>query len=284
MVAPNILLHCGGEVATFDDIKRVTLPPATSTYVPVSHDDFAFNVEKVCSELLHDYEPVSQQYALSHGLVDKERYDGARMFGIHTFKPKNNPNGMGLAAAFRNSYDKSMKLGLAIGARVFVCDNLALSGSVATLSLLHTGDVLQRLYDQTVLAINKSRDGFTEVAKDAARMKDVRVKDDDAYRCLGLAFGRGALTPTQLTSAVRSWKNEEYMGGFGETRSAWSLYNAGTEALKGVRINKVMERHVQWHKLVMGGVERNDFDFVDETGLEGDDLVKARIANAQPSD
>lgn len=280
MVANNMMLHCGGKVATFDDIKSVALPRATDTYVPVSHEDFAFNVAKVCSDLLHDYEPVSQQYALAHGNIDGQRHEGARMFGIHTFKPKNNPNGIGLAAAMRNSYDKSMKLGLAIGARVFVCDNLALSGSVATLSLLHTGNVLQRLEEQVVLAVNKSRDGFIEVQKDAEEMKQVRVGDDSAFRFLGLAFGREALTPTQLTTTVRSWKNDKYMQGFGEKRTAWSLYNAGTEALKGVRIQKVMEKHIGWHRLVMNGVENSDFSVVNETGLEGDELVKARLANA----
>jgi hypothetical protein len=280
----NMMLHCGGKNISFDDLQAVELPPETETYVPIAHADLALNITSVCSDMLHDYEKVDDIFAVSAGLIkngeEKIKHDAARFFGLTTYRRKGGDKGeMGLALGYRNSYDKSMKIGMAIGARVFICDNMAISGSVASFSMLHTGDVLNRLRDEIVLGVNKSRDGFLQVEKDAEEMKTVRVADDSAFRMLGLAFGRDALTPTQLTNAVRSWKSDDYMGGFGEERTAWSLYNAGTEALKGVRPAKVMEKHVDWHKLTMQAVRGGDLQFADETGLTGDDLLKARVQN-----
>jgi len=280
-----MMLHCGGKNISFDDLQAVELPPETETYVPIAHSDLALNITGVCGDMLHDYEKVDDIFAVAPGLVadeggEKVKHDAARFFGLTTYRRKGAPDGeMGLSVGYRNAHDKSMKVGMAIGARVFVCDNMCFSGSVASFSMLHTGNVLERLRDEIVLGVNKSRNGFMQVEKDAASMKDVRVNDDNAFKMLGLAFGRDALTSTQLTTAANRWKDDDYMQGFGAERTAWSLYNAGTEALKGVRPAKIMEKHVNWHALTMNAVRAGDLQFADENGLDGDDLLKARIQN-----
>ncbi|MBT6052993.1 MAG: hypothetical protein HOG49_39840, partial [Candidatus Scalindua sp.] len=115
----ELLLHKGGEYCTLNDLRDVPLPPETRTYRPVSHYDLAKNLAEVSGGLLRGFEMQGAQY----GMVR----DGAQMFGVHTYK--NGISGsMGLSVGFRNSYDKSMSVGIAIGASVFVCDNLALTG------------------------------------------------------------------------------------------------------------------------------------------------------------
>ncbi|MBT5427684.1 MAG: hypothetical protein HOK84_15885, partial [Bacteroidetes bacterium] len=118
----ELLLHRGGEQCTLDDLRSVPLPPETRTYQPVSHYDLAKNLAEVSGGLLRGYQLQGAQYGLAR--------DGAQLFGVHTYK--NGISGsMGLSVGFRNSYDKSMSVGIAIGASVFVCDNLALTGDIA---------------------------------------------------------------------------------------------------------------------------------------------------------
>jgi hypothetical protein len=63
---------------------------------------------------------------------------GNQLFALLNFKKDHNE--LGLSVAFRNSYDRSMSIGLAIGASVFICDNLALNGDIAVMKK-HTKNV-----------------------------------------------------------------------------------------------------------------------------------------------
>ena len=51
----GMMLHCGAKEATLDDLADVELPPKTSSYVPVAHDDLVFNVQRAVNKLLPEY-------------------------------------------------------------------------------------------------------------------------------------------------------------------------------------------------------------------------------------
>ena len=120
----QLLLHCGGREASLDDLKDVPLPKETKSYKPVSHYDLTMNIRAVAGDMLHDYHFSNGMYALTK--------DGNRMFGVHVYQT-DEPSDMGLSIGLRNSYDKSMSVGVAIGASIFVCDNLAFTGKIAIL-------------------------------------------------------------------------------------------------------------------------------------------------------
>jgi hypothetical protein len=183
-----------------------------------------------------------------------------------------------MSIALRSSHDRSMKIGIALGARVFICDNMAHSGSIAKVELLHTGNVLDKLRREILVAVDDSAEDFIQVRDDAEEFKQVSCTSDEAFKMLGLAFGRGILKPTQLGIAKRAWEDEEYRRGFGESDSVWSLYNVATEALKTTPMQKTLERHIEWHRLVKDVVV-SDFNHVSEEGLNGDDLIRARLNN-----
>src|SRR5262249_51585397 len=63
--------------------------------------------------------------------------DGQRYFGLMEVRNGSNADDFGLVVGLRNSHDKSFPAALALGSRVFVCDNLAFSGEVK-LSRKHT--------------------------------------------------------------------------------------------------------------------------------------------------
>jgi len=240
----GLLLHCGGEETSLYDLRLIPLPKETDTYKPVSHYDLAVNLGEVATGMLPEYQLHQSQFGLAR--------DGNQMFGVHTFR--NGSAEMGLCIGFRNSYDKSMSVGIAIGASVFVCDNLALTGDI-TVMRKHTGNVLQDLEEMTITTIYRSKSNFHRIEQDAEMMGQQILNDDSAYRLLGFLFGRGVLTPRQLPVVKREWLSPVF-DDF-KPRNLWSFYNACTEALKMAPPAKIMEKHIQLHDLLAKAVNRS---------------------------
>ena len=181
----------------------------------------------------------SEQYALAR--------EGNQMFGVLTFKGEHSE--MGLSIGFRNSYDKSMAIGIAIGAKVFVCDNLALSGEITVLRK-HTGNVWASLEDVAISTLYRSQKNFQKIVEDAEFFKNEKISDTGAFQFMGLLYGRGVLTPRQLPLVKREWlkpSHEDF-----QPRNLWSFYNACTEAMKSAPPVLVMEKHIKLHEVMMG--------------------------------
>jgi len=239
----GLLLHCGGKNASLNDLNCVPLPKETDTYKPVSHYDLALNLGEVAGGLLNGYALSDSRFGLAR--------DGKQMFGIHTYQ--NGSDEMGLSIGFRNSYDKSMSVGLAIGASVFVCDNLALHGEVLKIRK-HTTNVMADLEMMIITGVLRARTNYGSVVQDAERMKEVDLVDDGAYRALGHLFGHKVLSPRQMPVALEEWRSPSHPEF--EARTLWSLYNAVTEALKSSPPQSILERHIQLHAHLLPNQER----------------------------
>lgn len=232
----SLLMHCGGNYAELNDLRSVPVPEETDTYKPVNHWDLAVNLQKISRDLLPDHELAQHQYGLAR--------DGKQMFGVHTYR-EGPDDPLGLSIGFRNSYDKSMSVGIAIGASVFVCDNLALTGEIAFMRR-HTTNVWPDLEELIVTTIYRSRGNFHHIEADAGRMKSVALGNDDAFRWMGLLFGKKILSPRQLPVVNGDWlhpAHEEF-----KNRDLWSFYNACTQALKSCSPAKIMEKHIALHE------------------------------------
>jgi hypothetical protein len=219
-------------------LAEVPRPEETNTYTPVGHLELIEKVDGIARELLH-----RDLYRESFGLAK----DGQRMFGVLTYK--NGEDGdMGLSIGIRNSYDKSMSIGVAMGGRVFVCDNLAISGEIRIVRK-HTAGVWQSIEDMTISTLFKHRPVWEQLQEDVETMKQVKISDIHGHEMLGRLIGANVLTPTQITPAYREWDNpsmEEFY-----PRTLWSLYNAVNQALKTSPVNQIMERHRLLHQTMM---------------------------------
>ena len=234
----TLIMHKGGDYCSLDDLRMIPLPNETRTYKPVSHYDLAVNLGEVSGGLLRGYELDKAQYGLAR--------EGQQMFAVHTYR-NGTSSSMGLSIGFRNSYDKSMSVGIAIGATVFVCDNLALTGEIAIMRK-HTQNVWNDLEELTITTIYRSQHNFTRIVEDAEEMRGRYLGNDDAFRLLGLLYGNDVITPRQIPVVKKEWLNPTHEA-FGE-RSAWSFYNACTEALKSSPPNKIMEKHISLHEIL----------------------------------
>jgi hypothetical protein len=237
----TLLLHKGAEPATIEQLTMIPLPQETRSYKPVAHHELANMLSSMATNLLPEFELVNTQFGLAR--------DGQKMFGVHTFK--NGDSALGLSIGFRNSYDRSLSVGIAVGASVFVCDNLMLTGDLTVLRK-HTSNVHEDIDGLALSAIYKSRRAFEQIKADTEVMKQIPMSDDEAYRMLGLVYGHGIITPRQIPVVKSEWETPSH-DDF-EDRNLWSFYNAVTESLKSSPPQSIMERHLAIHKQLMNHV------------------------------
>ena len=144
----NMMLHCGGMPATFEDICQIEPPEATATYRPVLHGDLVRLVEDEMHARFRLKNPV-KQFGLNR--------EGKQMFGSLTYNLNESTevdlsafagsssydmfDSYGFSIVMRNAYDKSMSVGLAGGTKTFICDNMAITGNSFRVMRRHTKNV-----------------------------------------------------------------------------------------------------------------------------------------------
>ncbi len=239
----TLMLHQGGQECSLEELKDIPLPVETRSYKPVSHYDLSVNIARVASELLREFTLHKSQYGIAR--------NGDQLFGVHTFQ--NSGTELGLSIAFRNSLDKSLSVGMAFGAQVFVCDNLALTGSIVKIRK-HTTNVWTDLEEMILTGVYRARTSFIHAVDDAHRMQGIDISTDGAYRALGHLFGHKVLSPRQMPVALKEWQKPSHEAF--EPRTLWSLYNAVTEALKSSPPQSIMEKHIGLHHHLLPNQER----------------------------
>jgi len=242
----GLMLHCGGQPATRQEIQAVPLPRETKTYTPVAHELLIAKVIALTCDVL----PVN----LSDEAFGLAR-DGRQLFGHLRFANGKANDEMGLCVGIVNSYDKSLPSKFAAGASIFVCDNLMLAGGI-TYARKHTPNIWKDLEEAILSRIAQAEGNFDTVIDDAMLMRDRDVSDLCAYRVLGQLYGERVLSNHMMTEARREWENPTHKDF--EPRNQWSLYNAITAALKRTPPDKIMERHLRLHELFNGA----EFDSV----------------------
>lgn len=236
----EFLIHRGGDIVTREQLDLVKVPEETDSYVPVSHYHLADKLVNISSDILRDYVLVGENYAVAR--------QGNQMFAALKFQREQSD--MALSIAFRNSYDRSMSLGLAIGASVFVCDNLMLQGDIVIMRK-HTKNVWHELEDLAITTLYKSQKTFDQIVADTALLKRQRLQNDEAFMFMGLLLGYNIVSTRQVTVLKDEWLHPSHPEF--EERNMWSFFNATTESLKSCPPVSIMEKHAQAYNYLVNG-------------------------------
>jgi len=223
----TMMLHCGGELVTREQLDLVWKPEATQTYQPIAHGEVVDLAKEIVDYRL-GYKLRSEQYGLNK--------DGAQFFFALTYDTGESEAGFTIAG--RNSYDKTLKVAYVGGARVFVCDNLALRGDALHVQRKHTKNVLRDVRDLCDGAVKGAVDANMRLADLWRQMRLVPVDTDRGYEIMGRALGHDVVKPQQVTLAMDAW-NED-LHGFG--RSLFGVYQAFTEGCKRGAPNNIIDR------------------------------------------
>jgi len=223
-MSSKLYLHCGGFSVDREIVECVATPERTDSFVPIPHKEA---IELVTSSLRdHGYGIASEAHALAA--------EGQRYFGLLELAGGDGAaaNDHSLIVGLRNSHDHSFCLGLSLGSRVFVCDNLAFSGEVRV-ARKHTAQIARDLPRLVSGAVGLLGDLRRTQESRFARYKEVEIANATANDLLVRTIEAGVLPVTKLRLAIQEWKAPRHE----EFRSAgptlWRLYNAITEAIKG---------------------------------------------------
>src|ERR1700738_1314292 len=212
------LSHSKSVLVARQDLTDLPTPERTATHYPIPH----FRFVETLAESLHyrHLGIVSEEYAVSH--------DGMRFFGVLTLSVEE--SGVRIAIGLRNSHDKSFSLGLTVGRRVLVCDNLALFGDYAPVMRKHTKHV--EIEAILAVAVDQMQRNFEPMRRQIDFFRSADLSDQRAKLIIYDAFlGGEADLPKHLGTVVHDHYFAPKYPEF-EPRTLWSLENAFTSALK----------------------------------------------------
>lgn len=233
----KLILHTGGETATWDQLEAVPTPEATKSWKPIPH-----------SQLVQDVMTTLERTGLRAKETAFATYQGgARFFGLLGLDCEGGGGDYQLVVGLRNSHDRSFPVGMTVGSRVFVCDNLAFSSEIQVVRR-HTRylmDDLPRLISTAVGHISASAE--TQEQR-FAHYKEVEFSDMQAHDILVQAIDVQAIRTTWLPKVLEQWRAPAHEE-FAERHDAWRLWNGFTEILK-----KVSPNDLHLHTIALQGL------------------------------
>lgn len=212
----GLMLHQGAKRYMRQDLLALPIPETTETHRPVPHSKI---VEAVIESLgFRKYTVVRDEYGISP--------DGMKMFGFLEINEEE--QGVRFAIGLRNSHDKTFSLGLTVGYRVFVCDNLSFLGDFTPVTRKHT-----KHFDYIEViggAVDKMQRSFGPMHRQIDAWKGFELPDIQAKSVIYDAFiGSGIDAPKHVAKSV----HQHYFAPVHEEffpRNMWSLSNAFTSA------------------------------------------------------
>ena len=250
----NLMLHCGAAAVETTELDQVQLPPIKRnseghiTFQPVSHETVRLRIKMALVEALDENGSV---VAEAQGMTN----DGQRAFGMmQVHHPTLGTTGWqqargvrrtGLVVGWRNSHDQSFASAIAMGAGVFVCDNLSFSGEV-NVSRRHTRHIVRDLPEVIARTIGKLLNESYRQAETFDRMEKKHVGRVLVNDTLVEAMKSKAIANASIPKVLDEYESDKHKEMHGAD-TAWSLFNAFTEISKKDPAALAMKRTQRLH-------------------------------------
>ncbi len=220
LVAHNPKFQC--EIVTREALARFEPPTGTSTWRPVAHAEL---VGTILDQLeAFGLRATREQYAVGKS--------GLALFGALDLVNGWQHAERAMALGFRHSNDKALAVQLVGGARVFVCDNLALSGETIALRKHSRGLQLAALIHD---GLGRFLDAFKRFDAAVIEAEGHTITDDEAkVRLFDLRYD-GVLPVSIYDEAATNYFRAAALGyPDSQPRTTWGLHNACTRAVKAL--------------------------------------------------
>lgn len=236
------------KIATYNSTKDVLLraqvPQQTRTYKPITHQQLIdLTLESI------------QQAGFT---LDKELYsstpDGQIANGNFTISNVTDKE-MQLQIGWQNSYNKTLSLKFAIGARIFICQNGSVHGDMGSFRKKHMGTVQEFTPAAITEYIKQAGDTFQTMQTERESMKQIEVSRRTQAELVGrLLLEEKLISTMQVNQIAAELTNPTY--DYGAPGSMWELYQFTTQTMKETHPRFWINDHMQAHKF-----------FVNEAGI-----------------
>lgn len=218
MSETSTLIGYQGRTIDRDTLALVPTPAATETHRPIPH----YEVVAALIETLgfRHIGVVRDEYAVSP--------DGMKMFGVLDLETE--MQGCRFSIGVRNSHDKSMRLAMTCGYRVFVCSNMAFNGDFTPVLAKHSKSF--SLVDSMSIGVDRMQRSFEPMRKQVEAWRAAELTSVSAKMIIYEAFIESELeVPKHLARSVHDHYFNPQYDEFAP-RTIWSLSNAFTSAFK----------------------------------------------------
>src|SRR3989441_791969 len=214
----QLLAHCGSNKISREELRMVPTPEGTESHHPLAHH---LIVDALAETLaFRQISVVRDEYAVSQ--------DGMKMFGVLDLETAF--EGCRFSIGVRNSNDKSMRLALTVGYRVFVCDNMAFGGDFTSVLAKHSKNF--SLVDALSVGVDRMQRHFEPMRRQVEGWKNLQLPETHAKLLIYRAFVEEELdAPKHLARKVHDFYFNPQFEDF-VPRTMWSLSNAFTSAFK----------------------------------------------------
>ena len=222
------------------ELNMITWPSFESSYTPISHS----NVLDMLRE-----EGDKNNLVLSN-LKMIGNNSGTKLLGI--MDVIGDDLNYGMRVAFRNSYDKSIPFGLALGAVVFICSNSVIAGEV-NYRRKHVGDAITDTKEYISEGLKYIKETYIKSIKDADRLSGIGITAPVAYELIGKMFIEEEIINSMQLNIVKDQllNSQNFTPITAHNFTAWDLYNAVTESLKKSHPATYIADHANLHQLML---------------------------------
>ena len=214
----GLLAYRDSEKVTREGLAAIPVPELTATFQPIPHLMLVNSLIETLS--FRHINVVKDEYAVSK--------DGMKLFGVMDLETQ--IEGCRFSLGIRNANDKSMRLALTVGYRVFVCDNMAFYGDFTPVLAKHSKNF--NLPDSLAIGVDRMQRNFEPMRRQIEGWKAVQLSDGNAKLVIYRAFIEDELeAPKHMARRVHELYFEPQHAEFAP-RTMWSLSNAFTGAFK----------------------------------------------------
>ena len=212
------------------------LPQETNSYKPVSHEQLIdltlTGIEKSGFKLETELYSSAQEGNIANG-----RYTISNVADSE----------MKLQIGWQNSYNKQLTLKFALGTKILICSNSAVSGDFGAFKKKHVGEI-QTFTPQAITDYIKSaEEAFKRIQIEREAMKQVEVDKRIISELIGrLYIEEELIQSTQLNIIQRELKKPTH--NYGAEGSLWELYQFTTFSMKEIHPRLWLENHMNVHK------------------------------------
>ena len=200
---------------TRQELLQIPPPSPTATWKPIAHADLIQAIDRQL--LVRGITILEEKFAIQR--------EGARLFGVLDLSIEGDTPEFCAAMGIRTANDRSMALEIAVGVKVFVCDNLCFSGDLIALRRKHTSRF--NLNADISMAIDRYQEHLGTLRGQIGELKGQALGARDAKLLMFEAFAKEVL-PIRFFHVVLS----NYFHEGGTEQTAWGLHNAFTRAIR----------------------------------------------------
>lgn len=214
----DLVLHRGAKPIEYGALRELETPEPTATHHPIPHYLVSDLVKH--SLTFYGHTVTGEQYGVTE--------DGARFFGVIMLKSEYGDYTD--ICGLRNSHDKTFPTGIAVGSRVFVCDNLSFLGD-QVVRRKHTQKLRFELPGLIAAMVEPLAEQRKLQHHTFERYKQAQLTDERADHGIMQLYRKGVINLQRIADVAEQWDQPKFEE-WGD-RTAYRLFNAATYALTG---------------------------------------------------